>query len=161
MFKHLNLMCVIILKESNNVIIHMEYTLKVKKEFKNASVSEVAGESTLVVAATGSYITIEEFKSIFNYIGTLVKENKFKKLVFDKTKLNVFHQPSMEWYFVEWKEQMFELGLKTHRKILPADKVFIQSVKIGREQIAEKYPKGKFHEMDIQYSESLNEAIKS
>ncbi|QSE99338.1 hypothetical protein JR347_05450 [Fulvivirga lutea] len=114
---------------------------------------------TLVVAATGTYITIDEFKSIFNYIGELVKSHKITKLVFDKRKLNVFHQPSMEWYFVEWKEKMFDLGLKTHRKILPEDQVFRQSVKIGRQQIAEKYPNGKFNEMDIQYFENLDDAI--
>ncbi|MEQ8926922.1 MAG: hypothetical protein RLO81_13970 [Fulvivirga sp.] len=133
--------------------------LKEMKAFKNAKVSLVADKNTLVVAATGNYITIDEFKSIFNYIGDLVKSHKATKLVFDKRKLNVFHQPSMEWYFVEWKEKMFDLGLKTHRKILPEDQVFRQSVKIGRQQIAEKYPHGKFNEMDIQYFENLDEAI--
>ncbi|WP_235689764.1 hypothetical protein [Fulvivirga lutea] len=137
----------------------IENQLKEKKAFKNATVSHVENTHTLVVAATGTYITIDEFKSIFNYIGELVKSHKITKLVFDKRKLNVFHQPSMEWYFVEWKEKMFDLGLKTHRKILPEDQVFRQSVKIGRQQIAEKYPNGKFNEMDIQYFENLDDAI--
>ena len=71
----------------------------------------------------------------------------------------VFHQPSMEWYFVEWKEKMYNHGLKTHRKILPKDAVFRQSVKIGRDKINREYPQGKFHKMDIQYFETLDEAI--
>ncbi len=112
-----------------------------------------------MVAATGSYITIEEFKEILNYIGSLVKASKISKLIFDKQKLNVFHQPSMEWYFVEWKETMFGLGLKTHRKILPDNQVFIQSVKIGREKIARDYPNGKFNQMDIAYASSIDDAI--
>ena len=65
----------------------------------------------------------------------------------------------MEWYFVEWKEKMYNKGLKTHRKILPQDPVFRQSVKIGREQISEKYPNGKFNLMDIAYSNDLEDAL--
>ena len=141
--------------------VKMEFKLIEKKAFKNAKVSLVEGTHTAVVAATGHYITIDEFKSIFNFIGDLVKTHKITKLVFDKRELNVFHQPSMEWYFVEWKEQMFNLGLKTHRKILPEDMVFRQSVKIGRQQIADKYPNGKFKEMDIQYFENLEDAIEN
>jgi hypothetical protein len=56
---------------------------------------------------------------------------------------------------------MFALGLKQHRKILPNDEVFKQSVKIGRDKINKLYPNGKFHEMDIQYSSSLEDAIKN
>jgi hypothetical protein len=137
----------------------MDYKLIVKKEFKHGKLSKVDGLPVLVIEASATYIPIEEFKEIFNFIGKLVKSDKITKLIFDKRKLNVFHQPSMEWYFVEWKEQMFELGLKSHRKILPNNEVFRQSVKIGRVQITEKYPKGKFNEMDIQYFENLDEAI--
>lgn len=133
--------------------------LTLQKSFKNADVFIVENLPTAVVKATDSYITIEEFKEIFNFIGTVVQEHGIKKLVFDKTALNVFHQPSMEWYFVEWKEQMFDLGLTSHRKILPQDEVFKQSVLIGREQINEKYPNGKFHEMDIQYFNNIDDAI--
>jgi len=137
------------------------FKLNEEKKFKNATVYTVESESTAVVQATGTYITIEEFKEVFTFIGQLITAKSISKLVFDKTELNVFHQPSMEWYFVEWKEGMFDKGLKTHRKILPADDVFRQSVKIGREQIAQKYPDGKFHQMDIQYFENLDEAIKN
>lgn len=133
--------------------------LKLEKSFKKADVFTVEGTSTAVVQATGNYITIDEFKEIFHFIGDVVKKQKIDKLVFDKRKLSVFHQPSMEWYFVEWKEEMFDLGLKKHRKILPEDEVFKQSVKIGREQINSKYPNGKFHQMDIQYFDNLDDAI--
>jgi hypothetical protein len=67
----------------------------------------------------------------------------------------------MEWYFVEWKEKMFDLGLKTHRKILPKDPVFRHSVKVGREKIKNNFPNGKFNEMDIQYAEDIDQAIES
>jgi hypothetical protein len=117
--------------------------------------------SVAVVEAISSYIPIDQFKETFNYIGELVKTEKITKLVFDKRNLTVFHQPSMEWYFVEWKEKMFSLGLRQHRKVLPNDEVFKQSVKIGRDKISKLYPNGKFHEMDIRYASSLEEAIKN
>jgi len=129
-------------------------------DFKHASVSTVDTDSTIaVVTAKTEYIPIEEFKKIFESIGKLVKANNVKKLIFDKRNLTVFHQPSMEWYFTEWKAQMFESGLKTHRKLLPENEVFRQSVKIGREKINKNFPNGKFHQMDIGYAETLQEAI--
>lgn len=132
-----------------------------KKRFKNAIVSIVTDHPSIaVVEATASYIPIEQFKEIFNFIGELVKKEKISKLIFDKRKLSVFHQPSMEWYFVEWKESMHNNGLAVHRKILPQDEVFRQSVKIGREKINKAFPQGKFHQMDIAYAETLEDAIK-
>lgn len=132
------------------------------KSFKHAEIFTVKGNPEVaIIKATSSYIPIEEFKKIFNSIGELVKSNKVTKLIFDKTKLTVFHQPSMEWYFTEWKEDMFELGLKTHRKILPDNEVFKQSVKIGRDKINATFPNGKFHQMDIAYARDLEEAIKN
>ncbi len=130
-------------------------------EEKHAKVSYVDGKSVAIVEATSSYIPIDEFKKIFTSIGKLVNEKRITKLVFDKRALTVFHQPSMEWYFTEWKEEMFHKGLKTHRKILPDNKVFKQSVKIGREKIKEENPTLKFNEMDIQYKDTLQEAIDS
>ncbi len=131
-----------------------------KKKLKHAVISTVKDSpKTAVVEALSTYIPMDQFKEIFNFIGELVKKEKITKLIFDKRKLSVFHQPSMEWYFVEWKEKMFDLGLKTHRKILPNDEVFKQSVKIGREKINKTYPNGKFNQMDIVYSESIEQAI--
>lgn len=131
-----------------------------KKRFKHAIVSVVQGSPHIaVVTATTGYIPIDQFKEIFSAVTDLVKNEKITKLIFDKSTLTVFHQPSMEWYFVEWKEQMFELGLKSHRKILPRDEIFRQSVRIGREKISKQFPNGKFQHMDIQYADSLKEAI--
>lgn len=131
-----------------------------EKAFKSAQILRVASNpSIMIVEATSTYIPIEEFKQIFNYVGESAAKKPVTKLIFDKQKLTVFHQPSMEWYFVEWKEKMFDLGLKTHRKILPDNEVFKQSVKIGREKIKRDYPNGKFNEMDIQYSKSVEDAI--
>lgn len=128
-------------------------------EGTHAKISFVEGKPIAIVEAKSTYIPIEEFKKTFEEIGKLVDAKKISKLIFDKRKLTVFHQPSMEWYFTEWKEKMWNKGLKTHRKILPDNKVFQQSVKIGREKIKEENPNLKFNEMDIQYKDSLQDAI--
>lgn len=112
-----------------------------------------------VIEATASYIPIEQFKEIFMSVHELVEEKSIEKLVFDKSALQVFHQPSMEWYFVEWKSEMAKLGLTKHVKILPDDLVFSQSVKLGRQQIDRKYPDALYHQLSIQYAETLEEAV--
>ena len=130
-------------------------------EGEHAKISFVEGKPIAIVEAMSTYIPIGEFKNIFSEIGKLVDSKKITKLIFDKRKLTVFHQPSMEWYFTEWKEEMWAKGLKTHRKILPDNKVFQQSVKIGREKIKEENPSLKFNQMDIQYKNDIQDAIDS
>ncbi len=136
--------------------------LVVKHTNKYAKVEVLEDQPhTCIITATSSYIPIEDFKTTFGFIATLAANESVRKLIFDKRNLRVFHQPSMEWYFTEWKEEMFDMGLKTHRKILPEDEIFRTSVKIGRQKIAASFPDGKFHQMDIQYAESLEEAIEN
>lgn len=134
----------------------MEPNLIEKKKFKHAVIYVAQDfKNVAVVKATAAYIPFDQFKEIFDFLGDLTAKEKITKLVFDKRELSVFHQPSMEWYFVEWKERMFKLGLNIHRKILPKDEVFRQSVKIGREKINKSHPNGKFKLMDIKYAETL------
>jgi hypothetical protein len=114
---------------------------------------------SVLVSASAEYIPMAEFKSLFERAGELVKLHKVAKLIFDKRSLSVFHQPSMEWYFVHWKEQMIDHGLTTHVKLLPADSAFRESVRIGRDKIEATYPQGRFRQLDIFYAESLLEAV--
>lgn len=138
----------------------MESKLSLDKTFKHAKFYRVEQDpSVMVVEAISSYIPMEEFKLVFNAITEETIRLQVKKLIFDKRKLTVFHQPSMEWYFVEWKEMMYDLGLRVHRKILPDNPIFKHSVKIGREKISVDHPNGKFKLMDIQYATTIEEAI--
>ena len=133
-----------------------------EKDFKHASIFlSTEFPKIAIVEATANYIPLERFKEIFQFVGDLAEKNALTKLIFDKRQLSVFHQPSMEWYFVEWKEKMFDVGLKTHRKILPLDDVFRQCVRIGRDKIDKAYPSKKFHQMDIKYASTMEEAIES
>lgn len=127
--------------------------------FDYADVYLVKDQPILVIEATSTYIPIDEFKKVFAKAAEAVREHEVKRVIFDKRALEVFHQPSMEWYFTTWKEELLDYGMKTHRKLLPDDFAFRQSVKIGRMRISEKYTDLRTAEMDIQYAESLEEAI--
>lgn len=114
---------------------------------------------TLILRADLDYIPIEEFKSIFKKIGERIQKERFDTLVFDKRNLRIFHQPSMEWYFSEWKGEMAKAGLKNHYKLLPDDKLFRKSVQMGRAKIDKDFPDAGYHQTNIKYYESLNEAM--
>lgn len=105
------------------------------------------------------YIPIEDFKLIFGQIGEVVKAGDFEKFIFDKRSLRAFHQPTMEWYFIHWKREMLEYGLKTHRKILPAEKWFEKMVQIAKNQILQTYPDNIIDQLDIKYCDSIDEAV--
>lgn len=114
-----------------------------------------------LVRATDTYIPISDFRETFLIVESLVRTHKITKLIFDKRELKVFDQKSMEWYFTEWKDRMFDEGLQIHRKILPDDTVFVECVILGREKISEKYPESHFHKMDIAYASDLQDAIEN
>lgn len=138
-------------------------TQEAKAEILNnrfAKVYFLADKKTIVCEAATNYIPEKEFKELFETIGEFVKRNKVEKLVFDKSKLTIFHQPSMVWYHIVWKAEMALYGLKTYRKILPNDTFFRQSVNIGREKIKKDHPEFSFDKFDIQYCSSLEEALK-
>jgi hypothetical protein len=92
-------------------------------------------------------------------IEDFAEQNPVKKMILDKSPLRIFHQPSMEWYHVIWKENMYKKGLSVYRKILPDDNLFEESVKIGRERIIKENPGFNINKYDIQYCKNLQEAL--
>ncbi len=119
-------------------------------------------EQIMICELTKEYVPIEEFKEIFEATVSFIKEYQIKKFIFDKQHLRVFHQPSMEWYFVFWKKEIYDLGLKIHRKILPQNQQFFTlAVEAGRAKILEQYQDTVIPMLDIQYKNTVAEAIKS
>jgi len=130
------------------------------KDFSHAEVYELKDKpDVILVKAIQNYIPMRVFQPVFDYVVAHSKEKRVSKVIFDKRTLSVFHQPSMEWYFLEWKDSMSKAGCKTHRKLLPDDQVFVQSVKIARDKLNKEYPNAEFQKLDIQYADSLQEAI--
>lgn len=113
----------------------------------------------IICSATAEYIPIEEFKVLFNNMLQHIKEHPAKHLIFDKRALRTFHQPSMEWYFAEWKPLARETGLTHHYKILPAEDWFVKSVEAGKALIYEKYGRDFLHGIDITYVDDVESVV--
>jgi hypothetical protein len=144
----------------NTVVTVNDIMLTPLLHMKHGRICLVEGVTdVLVIEANAGYIPKRNFEEMFNELGVFAKERSVKRIIFDKSRLTVFHQPSMEWYFTVWKEWMYDCGVKVHRKILPPDKVFIESARIARLKLEEKYPNAKFNLMDIKYSQSIQEAL--
>ncbi len=125
---------------------------KYMEVFTNQS-SETIGCVILV-----DYVPIRNFIDTLNQISELVRKGDFKRFVFDKRALRTFHQPSMEWYFVEWKTEMLRHGLVYHRKILPDLAWFMKAVEIAREPLFQKMDPTAVQQLDIKYCADLEEA---
>lgn len=109
--------------------------------------------------ATAEYIPIESFKTAFDQAARFAKDNKWKYFIFDKRNLNVFHQPSMEWYYTIWKKELLQYGVSTHFKILPKEEWFKKSVEAGKNEIKEKHPDFDFTAFDVNYVDNVDEAL--
>jgi hypothetical protein len=134
-------------------------TLKTYLDNTFALVAVDTASKTLVCTLKVEYVPINDFQALFAEISKIVKAEFIKKMVFDKRSLKIFHQPSMTWYHTIWKEEMYKLGLKTYRKLLPVDSIFRKSVEIGRNKIIQDNPQLNFDKFDIQYCETLEEAL--
>jgi hypothetical protein len=117
-------------------------------------------KKVILCELTDSYVPIGNFRTIFLEMGEYIKNGNIEKFIFDKRHLRTFHQPSMEWYFIEWKTEMLKSGLKTHRKLLPVGMPwFKNAVMAGRVQILKKYSDNIIHKLDIKYSQTIEQAI--
>ena len=128
-------------------------------ETRFAKVYSLEGEKIVLCELKTEYVPIAHFQDTFHRISELVKSGLNEKFIFDKRALRAFHQPSMEWYSVEWKRDMLEHGLRKHRKILPAEAWFRKSVMIAKDQIYQRYPDNILDQLDIKYCDTLEEAI--
>ena len=136
------------------------YELIINKDYGKAFL--IPEKKTLICELTKGYVNIENFQEIFNEMTTVIDNYAIKKFVFDKQNLKVFHQPSMEWYFVHWKKEIYEKGLTVHRKILPqTEMAFNLAVEAGREKIKREFKDTVIHLLDIQYKTSIIDAIES
>ncbi len=148
--------------ETTNEYNTLPYDVTILQNDEIANVYWIAEKKTIVCEAVNEYMPQDEFKVLFNKISDHVAQYHPENFVFDKRALKAFHQPSMEWYFTEWKTEMsLSYGLKRHRKLLPNITWFALAVKAGRAELARKYPDGEFHNLDIQYKDTILDAIES
>jgi len=125
------------------------------------TVEYVAEEKTVILTFKGDFVPLHAFKELLSGIESLGTGQKINKMIFDKSSLKVFHQPSMEWYHVVWKPEMLRKGLRTYRKVLPKDEMFRHSVRVGRDRIMKENPQFDFKKFDIKYCQTVEEAFNS
>ena len=121
----------------------------------------IEDKNILICEILQEYVPFDEFQQIFLTMSDFVGEYNVEKLIFDKRALTTFHQPSMEWYFIVWKREMYEkYGLKVHRKILPKGMSwFKRAVEAGHAEIKAKHPENIIDKLDIEYRHSIEEAV--
>ncbi|MCC5920361.1 MAG: hypothetical protein LAT68_09580 [Cyclobacteriaceae bacterium] len=107
------------------------------------------------------YTPIKFFKSTLLKVSDLVASGINKKFILDKSNLKAFHQPSMRWYFTEWKVDLKAMGLNKHRKILPQEEWFRKIVELERNKILEEWDGDFFEQFDLKYCETVEEAFQS
>lgn len=105
------------------------------------------------------YVPIRYFKETFALISAEVSKGGYHTFIFDKRALRTFHQPSMEWYFIDWKTEMIQFGLTQHRKLLPDLPWFVKTVEIARNPLLERLPEAARKQLDIRYCSTLEEAV--
>lgn len=128
-----------------------------ESEFARCYTSKSKG--VIVCEMKVGYVPINNFKETFQVIADEVQEGGYSKFVFDKTSLRTFHQPSMKWYFTEWKTKMLAHGLHKHFKILPDIEWFKKSVEAARKPLLLQFPKDVLEQLRIEYFESVEQAV--
>jgi hypothetical protein len=137
-----------------------KYELVINKEY--GKVFLLPDNQTMICELTKEYVSIEDFRTIFSEMVPFIEKHKIKKIVFDKQNMRVFHQPSMEWYYIFWKEEIYKKGVSVHRKILPQDQIaFNLAVEAGKSKIMSEHKESIIPLLDIQYKTSIQEAIES
>lgn len=120
----------------------------------------VPATGVLLIQAKRDYIPDEDFRKQFNAIYNQLGANQIEKVIFDKQQLKVFNQQSMTWYHTDWKVRLKKnLGITRHRKVLPNDDLFKNSVDVGRDRIKREHPEFQFDDFDIVYKETVEQAI--
>lgn len=129
-------------------------------KFRHAVCYTVEGLSdVIVIKATSAHIPKTQFQEMFIAIGQLISKGGYKKLICDLSNIHFYHEPTFDWYFMVWKERMFYHGLRTHRIILPLNDLIRDGVELARQRSYEVFPGGKYWQLDLQYAESIDEAV--
>jgi hypothetical protein len=129
-------------------------------EFGSGYINEK--ESAIALVAEADYIPIKNFKQLFEMLEDEIEENPvYQKFIFDKRALRTFHQPSMKWYFMDWKTRMIEYGLNRHFKLLPDLGYFKKAVEAARKPLLKKYPEEILAKLRIEYYDDVASALKA
>ena len=117
-------------------------------------------ESALVLKLKKRFVPFEDFKKLVELTSPYFLSGVYEVFIFDKSDLRAFHQPSMEWYYLEWKKEMYEEAhLDKHIKIWPTERWFQVVIEAGRNKIREAHPDHISNKLVIHYVDNQEEAL--
>jgi hypothetical protein len=106
------------------------------------------------------YTPMDKFMALLQRKALIIQAYGCEKFIFDKRAIRGFHQPTMEWYYLEWKVEMYhKFGLAVHRKLFCQEEWFLKCIEAGRAEIKRKDPGSIVHTLDIKVSRDLQEAV--
>ena len=125
-----------------------------------ATVSFMPANETAIVSIHGAYIPMTDYQQTLEKLGELVKQEKVQKLIVDARQLVAYHQPSVEWSFLNWKQEMRTHGLNSYRYVLPNTGEYRRNLEHGIQKIRREHPNTDvLDRMDMAYCRSLEEAV--
>lgn len=125
-----------------------------------ATVSFMPANETAIVSIHGAFIPMTDYQQTLEKLGELVRQEKVQKLIVDARQLLAYHQPSVEWSFLNWKRQMHEHGLNRYRYILSSTGEYRKNLENGLQKIRREHPEPTvLDQMDLAYCQSLEEAV--
>jgi hypothetical protein len=116
-------------------------------------------EDAFVIEATSAHIPKTQFQEMFITIGQNIIKSGCRKVIFDMSMLQFYYEPTFDWFFTVWKERMFYHGISCYRIILPHIEIIREGVEKSRKKAYEIFPDEKYWEMDIQYTDTVEDAL--
>ncbi len=125
-----------------------------------ATVSFMPANETAIVSIHGAFIPMTDYQQTLEKLGELVRQEKVHKLIVDAQQLVAYHQPSVEWSFLNWKREMRNHGLTSYRYVLPNGGEYRKNLENGIRKIRRDHPNMEvLDRMDLTYCHSLEEAV--
>ncbi|MGF1532453.1 MAG: hypothetical protein ACFCUI_02020 [Bernardetiaceae bacterium] len=139
-------------------VIQERFTLKHEDEVSRIYTGN--DSNVIICQMLQSYTEIDNFKAMLYKKAELIEQYGCDLFVFDKRSIRGFHQPSMEWYYLEWKPEMYRrFGLRVHRKLFTTETWFLKCIEAGRAEIKRRDPGSIVHTMDITIVDTIAQAI--
>jgi hypothetical protein len=126
---------------------------------KYATVTFLPANETAIFRIHGAFIPMTDYQAALDKLSELVQQDKVQKLVVDAPKLVAYHQPSVEWSFVNWKKRMEPHGLRQYRYVLPDSGEYRRSLQDGLRKIGREHPDTGIDRLDLAYCRTLDEAV--
>jgi hypothetical protein len=116
-------------------------------------------DDVIIININSAYIPKTHFQEMLITISQEIVRRGFKKVVFDMSLLQFYHEPTFDWFFTVWKERMFYHGVTCHRIILPKIQIIRDGVEQSRKKASEIFPHEKYWELEVQYAETAEDAL--